>query len=218
MVVLIGHTDDFQKLTRKLEGLSSNIPQEMAIAGKEAALKGRRLVAKQMAKHIKLPQKRLLKTTYAKSNRNSATLTIRGEFRIAMNRFKTYQTNSGIEAQVGPGVYTQFHGAFNTTRKRAGRNKKVRLKKGRSVTIKSGVFKRVPIVKLKKQVMRRDSGARLPISAVPAVRPVQVLRQAGVVPQLWVDMRLLFFKTLQRRIRFLTRKKAGNLNWQQRGN
>jgi transcription antitermination factor NusG len=218
MPILTATTDDFRKLAAKLEGIANNVPQEIAIAGKEAGYKGRRLVAKQLAKHIKLPQKRLLKTCYVKSDRNGATLTIRGNFRIALNRFKSTRTARGIEVAVGPGRSTQFHSAFNTTRKRAGKNKKVRLKKGKSVTIKSGVFKRAPITKLRGQIIKRDGASRLPISAVPAVRPTQVLQETRAIERIWVDMRLLFFKTLQRRVRFLTRKKAGNLNWQQKGN
>jgi RIO-like serine/threonine protein kinase len=190
----------------------------MAIAGKEAGFKGRRLIAKEMVKYIKLPQKRLLKTCYVKSDRNGATLTIRGNFRIAMNRFKSSRSADGMTVAIGPGRATKFYGAFNTTRKRAGKNKKVKLKRSKNVTIKSNVFKRVPIKKLNKQVMRRDGSSRLPISAVPAVRPAQVLQETRAIERIYVDMRLLFFKTLQRRVRFLTRKKAGNLNWQQRGN
>jgi hypothetical protein len=213
MPSLTATTDDFRKLAAKLEGIAKNVPQEIAIAGKEAGFKGRRLIAKEMVKYIKLPQKRLLKTCYVKSDRNGATLTIRGNFRIALNRFKSTRTARGIEVAVGPGRATQFHSAFNTTRKRAAKNTR-----RKSASAKSGAIKQMPITKLRGQIIKRDGASRLPISAVPAVRPTQVLQETRAIERIWVDMRLLFFKTLQRRVRFLTRKKAGNLNWQQKGN
>ena len=207
MASFTAKTEDFRKLAAKLEGIAKNVPQEIAIAGKEAGYKGRRLVAKQMAKHIKLPQKRLLKTCYVKSDRNGATLIVRGAFRIAVKRFKSARTSGGMSVTVGPNNTINVYGAFNTTRKRA----------GKSGSRKAGAVKHVPIAKLNKQVVKRKGASRLPINAIPAVRPVQVLRETQSVEQIFVDMRLLFFKTLQRRVRFLTRKKAGNLNWQQQG-
>jgi hypothetical protein len=208
MPSLTATTEDFRKLAAKLEGIANNVPQEIAIAGKEAGYKGRRLVAKQLAKHIKLPQKRLLKTCYIKSDRNGATLIVRGAFRIAAKRFKSAQTSGGMSVTVGPSNTINVYGAFNTTRRRA----------GKSGSRKAGAVKHVPIAKLNKQIVKRKGASRLPINAVPAVRPVQVLRETQSVEQIFVDMRLLFFKTLQRRVRFLTRKKAGSLNWQQKGN
>jgi hypothetical protein len=208
MPSLTATTEDFRKLAAKLEGIANNVPQEIAIAGKEAGYKGRRLVAKQMAKHIKLPQKRLLKTCYIKSDLNGATLIVRGAFRIAAKRFKSAQTSGGMSVTVGPNNTINVYGAFNTTRRRA----------GKSGSRKAGAVKHVPIAKLNKQIVKRKGASRLPINAVPAVRPVQVLRETQSVEQIFVDMRLLFFKTLQRRVRFLTRKKAGSLNWQQKGN
>jgi hypothetical protein len=213
MASLTATTADFRKLAAKLDGIAKNVPQEIAIAGKEAGFKGRRLIAKEMVKYIKLPQKRLLKTCYVKSDRNGATLTIRGNFRIALNRFKATRTARGIEVAIGPGRATQFHSAFNTTRKRAAKNTR-----RKSASAKSGAIKQMPITKLRGQIIKRDGASRLPISAVPAVRPTQVLQETRAIERIWVDMRLLFFKTLQRRVRFLTRKKAGNLNWQQKGN
>jgi hypothetical protein len=213
MASLTATTADFRKLAAKLDGIAKNVPQEIAIAGKEAGFKGRRLIAKEMVKYIKLPQKRLLKTCYVKSDRNGATLTIRGNFRIALNRFKSTRTARGIEVAIGPGRATQFHSAFNTTRKRAAKNTR-----RKSASAKSGAIKQMPITKLRGQIIKRDGASRLPISAVPAVRPTQVLQETRAIERIWVDMRLLFFKTLQRRVRFLTRKKAGNLNWQQKGN
>jgi hypothetical protein len=215
MASFTAKTEDFRKLASKLQGLSENIPQELAIVARKAGYRGRRLVAKEMVKYIKLPQKRLLKTCYVKADRNGATLTIRGNFRIAMNRFKTARTPDGMTVRVGPGSPTKFHGAFNTTRKRPAATKTGRRRK---TAVKAKAIKHVPIKKLNKQVMRRDGSSRLPISAVPAVRPAQVLQETRAIERIWVDIRLMFFKELKRRIRFLTRKKAGTLNWQQRGN
>ena len=215
MASFTAKTDDFRKLASKLQGLSENIPQELAIVARKAGYRGRRLIAKEMVKYIKLPQKRLLKTCYVKADRNGATLTIRGNFRIAMNRFKTARTPDGMTVRVGPGSPTKFHGAFNTTRKRPAATKTGRRRK---TAVKAKAVKHVPIKKLNKQVMRRDGSSRLPISAVPAVRPAQVLQETRAIERIWVDIRLMFFKELKRRIRFLTRKKAGTLNWQQRGN
>jgi hypothetical protein len=209
MVALIAQTEDFRKLASKLQGLTANLPQELAIVASKTGYRGRRLVAKQMTQYIKLPQKRLLKTCYVKSSREGVTLTIRGNFRIAMHRFKTTRTSDGMTVRIGPGSPTKFYGAFNTTRKKSKGKAK-----GKARTAKSAV-KHVPIAKLNKQVVRRDSGGRLPISTVPAVRPAQVLQQQRAIERIWVDLRLVFFKQLKRRIRYLTRKKAGTLNWQQ---
>jgi hypothetical protein len=215
MVSFVAQTEDFRKLASKLQGLSQNIPQELAIVARKAGYRGRRLVAKQMVQYIKLPQKRLLKTCYVRADRNGATLTVRGNFRIAMNRFKTARTPDGMTVRVGPGSPTKFYGAFNTTRKRPAASKTGRRRK---TAAKAKAVKHIPIKKLNNQVMRRDGSSRLPISAVPAVRPAQVLQETRAIERIWVDIRLLFFKELKRRIRFLTRKKAGTLNWQQRGN
>lgn len=209
MATLVAQSDDFRKLIRQLDGLSNNIPQEIAIAAKQAAFRGRRMMARQVVQFIRLPQKRVLKAFYYKADRDGATLIARGEFRVAFQKFKPKRMPGGAYANIykGNAKRGEVPGAFTTTMKYPTRGKGKKRK-----TIK--VAKPVPIAKLHGRFVVRDSRARLPVSAPPPVRIVQVLREDGSFSQLFVDLRLAFKKTLTRRIRFLRMKKRGQLTWQ----
>lgn len=211
MTTLIAKSDDFQKLIKQLDGLSNNIPQEVAIAAKYAGLRGRRLMAKQVVQFVRLPQKRVLKAFYVQANRDGATLVARGKFRIAFQRFKPVRIKGGAWANIYKGNHSrgEVPGAFNTTRKYhvTGRGKKKKVVK---------VAKPVPIAKLNGRFVVRDGKLRLPISAPPALRIVKVLREDGSFSSLFVDLRAAFKKTLTRRIRFLRMKSRGELNWQKK--
>jgi hypothetical protein len=217
------NSKDFEDLIAKFEGIAENIPQQVAIAGRKAGFRVRRQIAKRLAEHIKSPQKRLMKATYYKKEGNQTTVVIRGGFRMAIKRFKPKQMANGVQfdayktSQAGGSF---LPGAFNSTRKGSGRGrlvamgrKKITLKSGK-VKYKAYGLKAVPIAKFGGQPMKRVGKARLPIKASPPVRPVSVIQTTGLIDGMSTDVQTDFVKEIQKRIRFLTMKKRGQLNWQ----
>jgi hypothetical protein len=192
---------DLDDLIQKFEGIADNIPQEIAIANRKAGFRGRRAIAKRLAGHVRQPQKKLMKATYVKANRREVTVVIRGNFRVALKRFSPKRTNDGMTVNAYKSTLAgrnNIPGAFNTTRKRTSK--------------KSARY--VPIARFHKQPMIRKGKSRLPIQAAPAVRPVEVVTAASLLDGMVLDLESLQTKEVRSRIRFLTMKKRGQLNWQ----
>lgn len=217
MVGIVATFDALTDFREKLQSLSDNMPQEIAIAASQTGYRGRRILAKAAQRFIKaIPQKRLIKAFYYRKKGTEVTIIGNGKFRIALKNFKPSPYSRGVvlAKQTNDGRPAVIQSAFTSTRtlpkawKKGARNKA----KANAVT---KPFKNKPITKFNGHPMQRLGKSRLPIKRVPGVNVNVVLLHNNALENIYVDLRDVFIKQLKRRVRFLDRKRRGELNWQQ---
>lgn len=193
--MLIAECDGLRILRDQLAEMQVDVPREIAIAGTKTVKKGRSLVAKRIAQVVRLPQGQLKKATRYKVFSTYFVLRIRGQFQIAIRRFRPRHTRQGVVV---------------STRRTGG---------GKEVYSDAFMGPRpgVPATKLRGNPVRRKTAERLPIQALPAVRVVQVVREAqAVLDSMGDDLRSEYEKQIRERIRFQNLKLAGKLRNQKR--
>lgn len=180
-------------LRQALSDLESDVPKEMKVATSKTIKRGKSITAKKLSKIIKAKQKILRAVGRGKRDGSQAFFILSGNFRISWKWFKPVQDNAGVTVKatrVPLSAKTQqdLRGAF------------------------MGPRPGVVAVKLRGQVMRRKSVSGRKIQAVPAMVPVELLRQnPGMVDDIVAEFTTEYEKQIRERIRFLKVKMAGKL-------
>lgn len=147
MIVTIGNSQ-IARMKASIENTGKQLRKELAIAVNATAAKSKSIIAKQIGKELAVAQKDI-KTTISQSRRAgeldiSATVEVKKEKRLGLNKFGARQTKKGVSYKVSKSKGRSFiQGAFQ--------GPKPGLMKA---SWKGNVFKRVgksrkPIVKLK---------------------------------------------------------------------
>jgi len=203
--------DGMRELRDRLAAMDVNVTKEVRIAYWKAQKRIRSLIAGLISKNvINQPKKVCQKAVYSKMRDDGFVVVIRGEFSIAIKRFKPKQNKKGVTAQTGKKVVKQnpFTGKVDTV------NKGKEFYPGAFMGPKPGI--KAP--KLNGAVVQRVGKARMPIKAVSAVNVVLSLKNVeGTIEKLMALSKDEAVKQVRERIRFLTVKKQGKLNWQNRG-
>jgi hypothetical protein len=203
--------DGMRELRDRLAAMDANVTKEVRIAYWKAQKRIRSLIAGLISKNvINQPKKVCQKAVYSKMRDDGFVVVIRGEFSIAIKRFKPKQNKQGVTAKTGKKVVKQDP--------RTG--KKDTLNNGKEFYKSAFMGPRpgVQSTKLKGAVVQRVGKARMPIKAVSAVNVVLSLKNVeGTIEKLMALSKDEAVKQVRERIRFLTVKKQGKLNWQNRG-
>ena len=185
-------TVGMNELLAGLASATNNLPQQVNIALGQASNKVKSAVAKEIGKELNTPQKNIKKQITRKTDRTrlTATVSTKASGRIPLRDFQAKQTKAGVSAKVS---------------KRRGKK-----------TYTGNVF---IIDKFGKHVFTRGRDPKnRKISKMRGVSPYGVMKKnmqtmGDVVAFAQQEIRTAMIK----RIRFLELKKAGGLNWQQKG-
>jgi hypothetical protein len=195
-------TDGLRHLRDVLAEMQVNVKKEMRVAAWKAQKRGRTEVAKELAKTIRQPAKLLKKASYGKMVDEGFVFVIRGNFRIALKKFRPRHIKTGVTANVTKGTVAV------TQTGRARRFKTANNYPGAFMGPRPGV----PAAKLHGHPMYREGKKRLPIRRVPAVNLTTTIAALNwMPPRLAQLLRLELFKQVKERIRFLKVKIAGKL-------
>ena len=182
-----------RSLRQAMSELEANMPKEMKTATSKTIRRGKSITAKKLSRIIKAKQKILRAVGRGKREGQQAFFILSGNFRISWKWFKPVQTKSGVTVKatrvpLSPQTVAQLNKAF------------------------MGPRPGVVAVKLRGQVMRRKAVSGRAINAVPAMVPVEMLRQnPAMVDEIVADLTAEYEKQLRERIRFLKVKMAGKL-------
>lgn len=196
-------------LRDRLAAMQVDVKKEVRIASWKAQKRIRSLIAGLLSKNvINQPKKVTSKAVYSKMRDDGFLIVIRGNFSVAIKRFKPKQNKKGVTAKTGKKTVKQnpFTGkiATESTGKEFFPSAFMGPKPGTSS------------IKLRGAVVKRKTKARLPIQSVPAVNVVLSLKNVeGTVEKLVAMSQEEIVKQVKERIRFLTLKQQKRLNWQQ---
>jgi len=202
-------THDLSAIRNRIIAMKENATKEIRVAAWRAQKRIRSQIASELAKIINQPKKVLIKATYSKIAKTGSSFTvhIRGEFAIAIKRFKPKHTKRGVIAKTGKKTVhkNSLTGAVQSadTGKIVFSNGFMGPKPGRSS------------IKLRGTPVRRVGRKRLPIQAIPAVNIVLTIYQnPEKLPQIISMAQTEFEKQVRERMRFLTLKQQKRLTWQ----
>ena len=201
--------DALRDLRDQIGAMQENVTKEIRVAAWRAQKRIRGQIAKELTTIVNQPRKLLIKATYSKIKPDgSFIVVIRGEFAVAIKRFKPKHVKQGVVAKTGK--KTVYQNPFTG---------KVQTADTGKVTFDGGFMgpkPGVPAAKLRGVPARRKGSRRLPIEAIPAVNIVLTIYQnQTMLPQLLKLTKAEFEKQVRERIRFLTLKKQKKLTWQQ---
>lgn len=203
-------TQDFAVLRNRLIAMQENMTKEIRVAAWKAQKRIRGQIASELTKIINQPRKVLIKATYSKIAKTGSSFAvhIRGEFAIAIKRFKPKHVKQGVVAQTGRKTVHQNPVTGQVQPADTGK-----------VTFAGGFMGTRPgvtSIKLRGTPVRRKGKKRLPIQAIPAVNIVLTVHQnPEMLPHIVEMTKAEFEKQVRERIRFLTLKKQKKLTWQQ---
>jgi len=191
MIVTIDNAQ-IARMKAAIENTGKQLRKELAVAVNATAAKSKSIIAKQIGKELAVAQKDI-KTTISQSRRAgeldiSATVEVKKEKRLGLNKFGARQTKTGVSARISKS-------------------------KGRSV-IPGGFMGPKPgvtAVKLRGNAFKRVGKARKPIVKLkgPSTWGVFVVGQKIGPSTAETEQELK--KQVDRRIRFLLLKQAGTI-------
>ena len=185
-------TVGMNELLAGLASATNNLPQQVNIALGQASNKVKSAVAKEIGKELNTPQKNIKKQITRKTDRTrlTATVSTKASGRIPLRDFQAKQTKAGVSAKVS---------------KRKGRK-----------TYTGNVF---VIDKFGKHVFTRGRDPKnRRISKMKGASPFGIIRDnTQTMGDVLTVARREIRVAMEKRIRFLELKKAGGLNWQQKG-
>jgi hypothetical protein len=188
-------------LRDELASMGQNVTKEVRVAAWKTQKKGRREIAKQIAKIIKKPVKYFQKASYSKMLPDGFFIAIRGEFKMAIKYFKPRHVKAGVVADI-----TRSSVFIDNGRKKRTSGKRVF--EGGFMGPRPGVL----APKLRGIAARRKGTNRFPIQALPAIHLTSTLKNVDYfTPKVVSDLRVEFIKQVKERIRFLKVKMAGKL-------
>jgi hypothetical protein len=179
------------ELLAKMDEVADNLPKEVNIVLGISARKVQSRLSKEIGRELNTPQKNIKRQTSREVNRQrvTATVKIRKSARIPLRDFKARQTKQGVSAKISKrkGV-KKYRNSFIIARFGNHAFTRGRNPKNRKITKMMG----------------------------PSPWGV-IVRNNRVMDRTMKWSKIIVLREMKERVRYLTRKKAGGLNWQQKG-